>query len=72
MNVSEKDFEFMVENQTTNIVALLVDEQHLTMREALDIWFKSETYKHLNNPATGLYFQSPRYVYSYLCDEAKK
>ena len=72
MNVSEKDFEFMVENQTTNIVALLVDEKHLTMHEAFDIWFKSETCKRLNNPATGLYFQSPRYVYSYLCDETKE
>ena len=71
MNVSEKDFKFMVENQTTNVIAMLVDEKHLTMHEAMNIWFNSETRKRLNNPKTGLYFQSPAYCYEYLKHELK-
>ena len=39
----------------------------LTVKDS--IYNMLETYKLLQNPKTGLYFQSPRYVYSYLQEE---
>lgn len=41
----------------------------MSMQEAIDVFYNSETYAKLNNPATGLYFQSSKYVYSYLKNE---
>ena len=41
----------------------------LTIPEALDILYNSETYLKLSDPNTGLYFQSTLYVCSYLQQE---
>lgn len=69
MKVSESDFQYMLECQERDIATILVEEKHFTIHQALDILYGSETYKALQNPKTGLYFQSPLYVYSYLANE---
>lgn len=69
MQVTEKDFEFMLECQERDIATILVEEQGMTIHQALDMLYGSHTYNLLQNPKTGLYFQSPRYVFSYLQDE---
>ena len=71
MNVSESDFQYMLECQERDIATILVEEQHMTIHQALDTLYASDTYKALQNPKTGLYFQSPRYVFSYLHEEMK-
>lgn len=48
-----------------------MEERSLTMREAMDIVYNSKTYSALNNLDTGLYFQSPAYVYDVLEEEIK-
>ena len=45
---------------------MLMEVRSLSLHEALDTVYNSETYAKLTNPATGLYFQSPVYIYSYL------
>ena len=57
---------FMVETLTRDLIARLMEERSLTMREAMDIVYNSKTYSALNNLDTGLYFQSPAYVYDVL------
>lgn len=69
MKVTESDFQYMLECQERDIATLLVEEQHLTIHQALDVLYGSKTYKALQNPKSGFYFQSPRYVYSFLVDE---
>lgn len=69
MNVSKVDYEYMLECQERDIATILVEEQGMTIHHALDILYNSRMYSLLHNPATGLYFQSPRYVYSLLKDE---
>jgi len=69
MKVSETDFQYMLECQERDIATLLVEEQHMTIHQALDVLYGSETYRALQNPNTGLYFQSPQYIYSYLAEE---
>ena len=60
---------FMVETLTRELIARLMEERSLTMREAMDIVYNSKTYSALNILDTGLYFQSPAYVYDVLEEE---
>lgn len=52
-----------------DLAELLSNDLELTIPEALDILYNSETYLKLSDPNTGLYFQSTLYVYSYLQQE---
>ena len=55
-----------------NLALLLVgDQPQLTMEQALATVINSDTYQRLQRDATGLYHQSPRYVYSFLDSELK-
>ena len=72
MKVTEKDFQYMLECMERDIATLLVERRSVTIRQALCILYGSETYHLLQNPNTGLYFQSPLYVYSYLQEEIEK
>lgn len=50
-----------------NLALLMVEKDHsLTMEQALSIVFNSETYQKMMNEKTRLYYQSPRYVFSFL------
>jgi len=60
---------FMVETLTSQLIARLMEERSLTMREAMDVVYNSQTFAALNNLNTGLYFQSPAYVYDVLEEE---
>ena len=44
---------------------------HYTPEEAIDVLYTSETFERLQDDATGLYNQSPGYVYSFLQNELK-
>jgi translation initiation factor 2 beta subunit (eIF-2beta)/eIF-5 len=50
---------------------LMGDEPQLSMEQALSIVINSDTYQRLQRDATGLYHQSPGYVYSFLQNELK-
>ena len=53
---------FMIESLTRDVVALLMEERGLSMREAMDAFCSSRTFDALSKPETGLFFQSPAYV----------
>lgn len=68
--MSEK--EQMKLDLVTNLASLLMEEQpQLTMEQALSIVLNSDTYLRLQEDATHLYYQSPRYVFSFLLNEIK-
>lgn len=71
MNVSQKDFEFMVDIMTRDIIAELMKVQHVDLETAFGLFYNSKTFEALNRPSTGLFFQSPKYVYSILETEIK-
>jgi hypothetical protein len=60
---------FMIETLTRELIARLMEDRQLSMREAMDIVYQSKTYTALSNLETGLYFQSPAYVYDFLEQE---
>lgn len=60
------NFEYMVEHVAADIIVLLMEKRGLTFEEAVDTLYNSDTYAKLCNKDCGLYFQSPKYVYSFL------
>ncbi len=65
------DFDYMNECTTRDLVTMLAEDYHLTLPEAMDILYNSETFAKLQDAQTGLYFQSPAYIYGYLEQEIK-
>ena len=59
----------MKEEIVKDLISRLMEERGIPMQEAFDIVYQSRLFEKLNNPNTGLYFQSSGYVYSYLQDE---
>ena len=60
---------FMIETLTRELIVRLMEEESLTMREAMETVYNSNTYLALSNLKTGLYFQSPAYLYDILAQE---
>ena len=69
MNISESEFEYMKEGLVKDMAMLLIEERGMSMPDALDAIYLSDTYAKLCEPATGLYYQSARYVLSFIISE---
>ncbi len=63
------DFEYQIECTTRDLADKLVGDFSMSVPQALRVVYNSETYEKLINPRTGLYFQSPLYVYDFLKNE---
>ena len=63
------DIQFQIECVSAALVNMLMDTYGWDLKKALDELYLSETYKRLCNPACGLYYESPVYVFSYLKNE---
>lgn len=72
MNVSQAEFQNMKEEIVKDLISRLMEERGLTMQEAFDKVYNSRLFEKLNDPKTGLFFQSSGYVYSYLQEEIDK
>lgn len=68
--MSERDQ--MTLDMVKNLALLLQeDNPSLSMEQALSMVINSDTYQRILNDNTRLYYQSPRYVYSFLENELK-
>ena len=65
-NVTPQEFKRLKEQVTARMIQILTEEQGFALEEAIDRVYTSPIYEKLSNPDTGLFFQSPRYVLSYL------
>ena len=63
------DIQFQIECLTTELAEMLVDRYGWDIKKALDEVYSSETFKRLNDPQCGLYYDSAVYVFSYLQNE---
>ena len=60
-------------DMVAKLAGLLIDRGLAeTMTEALDMVINSETYEILRNEKSGLYYQSPLYVFDFLVNELSK
>ena len=60
------DFDYMVECNARDIALMLMEENNISIEEALRLLYSSKTFENLKNKNSGLYFQSSGYVYEYL------
>jgi hypothetical protein len=71
MALTQEQKRLMKDELTTELACYLVDDYHYTPEEAIDILYTSGTFDRLQDDSTGLYYQSPGYVYSFLENELK-
>ena len=67
--MNSADFNYMKEALAADLAEFLAKDFDMTITEALDAMYGSETYSKLCDPNTGLYSQSSQYVYSFLKNE---
>lgn len=65
----ESSFRYQKEGAAKDLVGFMMNDYGWKLSQALEVLFNSETYSKICNPATGLYFQSSRYLYSFLKNE---
>ncbi len=64
-----KEFKYLKEGLTSDLVEFLICDYNLNLKEALNILYGSDTYTKISDPTTGLYYQGSKYVYTYLQNE---
>lgn len=72
MKLSDSQIKMMQEDMLSELVTLIMERWHYSINEALETVYNSETFARLNDKNTGLYYQSPGYVYSFLDNELKE
>ena len=62
----------MNECMMRDLVMMLIKKYNVSLSEALDILYNSEIFEKLQDERTGLYFQSPVYVFDFLQKELSR
>lgn len=65
------DRDFLVEANTQDIIKYIMADTGATIQEAMRTFYVSEVYAKLENFDTGLYLESPSYIYELFKDEKK-
>lgn len=66
INVTPQEFKYLKEQLTARMIQILTEEKGFSLEEAFERVYTSPMYEKLSDARTGLFFQSPRYVLSYL------
>ena len=69
--LTPEQIQLLKDELATELAGYLVDDFNFTPQEAIDALYTSETFSRLQDNATGLYYQSPGYVYSFLLNEMR-
>ena len=69
MILTDSQIKMMQEDMSASLVQMLMVQMNYSMDEALDTLYNSDTFSRLQDSRTGLYYQSPGYVYSFLDNE---
>lgn len=62
---------YLFEGVSTDVVRYLVELAGMELKEAISTFHNSETFSKLEDFSTGLYIESPAYVYDLLQSELK-
>ncbi len=66
-----RDIQYLIERLIVDLAEFLMADYNLELKEALNVIYESDTYAKISDPATGLYYQGSKYVYTYLQNELK-
>lgn len=61
--------EYLISNTINKMVQYLMEEESLTLEQAMDVVYRSRTIQLLQVPEGELYVQSPAYVYDMMRQE---
>lgn len=67
--LTPEQIQILKDDLCAELAEFLVDDFNYTPQEAIDVLYTSETFERLQDNATGLYYQSSGYVYSFLLNE---
>jgi hypothetical protein len=67
--LTSEQIQLLKDELSVELAGYLVEDYHFTPQKAIDVLYTSETFERLQDSGTGLYYQSPGYVYSFLQDE---
>ena len=69
MELTDGQIKMMQEEMYAELIQILMERNGYTMEQAMATLYNSETFARLQDVRTGLYYQSPGYVYSFLNSE---
>ena len=69
MKLSAGQIKMMQEDMYADLIQILMEEYGYTLEKAMETLYNSETFARLQNTDTGMFYQSPGYVYSFLANE---
>lgn len=72
MNKDSNNYNFLVEYITAKVVEWIIRDQHIGLQEALLLFHNSETFDKLSEQSTGMYIESPAYVYEIFRHEIER
>ena len=65
------DREFLVEANIQDVLKYIITEKGVSIMDAMRQFYASEVFKKLQNYETGLYLESPAYIYELYQNEVK-
>lgn len=72
MRLTREQVNILQEELTAELIEILMEEWGYSMQEAFNVLYNSDTFAILQDPDSGLYYQSSGYVYSFLEEELRK
>lgn len=69
--MNETKIKFLIDSLVEDMAKYLMEEKCLSLIDALDTIYNSQTYEKITDLSTGLYFQSSDYNYNLLQHEMK-
>ena len=67
--LTTEQIQLLKDELAAELACYLADDFKMTPQQAIDTLYTSETFERLQDDATGLYYQSPGYVYTFLQNE---
>ena len=61
MKLTKSQIESMQEDMTADMLAILMEERHMSMQDAMLMLYNSDTYSRLLDEKSGMYYQSAGY-----------
>lgn len=68
----DNNFDFLVEYITSRVVEWIMRDMKISLEESLLLFHNSETFDKLCEKCTGLYIESPAYIYELLKEELRR
>ena len=67
--MNENEFQFVMDCDVESLVSFLQEDYHLPLPVAFEKVYSSKIFEKLKDRKTGLYLQSPAYIYDFLKEE---